>query len=125
MALGFVTTGFDNRQVCPDKGMNRATAPRIHTASFGDGYEQRIVDGINNLSQNFQVSFNNRTAEEIDDIIQYFDSLNGVTAFTFTIPDSNNGGETAIKVVCAQYNQAFNHSGFYSANATLRRVYEP
>jgi phage-related protein len=125
MALGFLTTApYGSRQVCPDKGMNKTSAPKVLSASFGDGYEQRLVDGINNLAQSYQVSFNNRTNDEIDDIVQYLDSLNAVTSFTFTVPDSNNGGETAIKVVCDSYSQAYQHDQFYSAQATFRRVYE-
>lgn len=125
MALGFLTTApYGSRQVCPDKGMNRPTNPKVLRASFGDGYEQRLIDGINNLGQQFQVSFRHRTKEEIDDIVQYFDSLNGVTAFSFTIPDSNDGGETTIKIVCDLYSQEYEYDDFYSASATFRRVYE-
>ena len=39
-------TGFSGA-VQPDKGLGRQTTMRVHLASFGDGYEQRIADGIN------------------------------------------------------------------------------
>ena len=55
--------------------------------------------------ENFiNVIFDNK--EEIDDIVGYFDSLKGVTAFNFTIPDSNASGtpkETILKVVCEDF----------------------
>ena len=43
-------TGF-SAGVPVDKGFSRGSAPKVHTLSFGDGYEQRIADGINNLAQ--------------------------------------------------------------------------
>ena len=43
-------TGF-SAPVQPDKGFTRSNTPKTHTLSFGDGYEQRIADGINNLAQ--------------------------------------------------------------------------
>jgi phage-related protein len=126
MAIGFTTTGYGNRQIKPDKTMTRTSTPTVRKISFGDGYEQRVAGGINNLKQSFTVSFNNREKEEIDDITAYLDSLNGVSKFSFTIPDSNaaSNDETTIKVVCDTVSQAYNYGGFYSANATFRRVYE-
>lgn len=126
MALGFTTTAsYGSRQVLPDRGLARSSTPRVLVARFGDGYEQRLADGINNINETFQVTFNNRTKEEIDDITGYFASLNGVTAFTYTIPDDNaGGGERAIKVICETYNQNYSYGDFYSASATFRRVYE-
>ena len=127
MALGFTTTAtYGNRQIRPDKTMTRTSTPTVRKISFGDGYEQRVASGINNLKQSFTVSFNNREKEEIDEITAYLDSLNGVSKFSFTIPDSNaaSNDETVIKVVCDTVSQAYNNGGFYSANATFRRVYE-
>ena len=47
MALGFSTTAsFGNRTVVPDRGMNRKNKPVIFQAKFGDGYQQRIANGI-------------------------------------------------------------------------------
>ena len=122
MAIGFTDLTSTVRK--PDKSMTRSTKPRVHIATFGDGYEQRLADGINTLEETFNISFNTRTKEEIDDIVAFFENKAGVTAFTYTIPDSNNSGETAIKVVCSTWNKVWNYGDYYSATATFRRVYE-
>lgn len=126
MALGFTTTAtYGSRQVLPDRNLTRSSSPRVLVARFGDGYEQRLADGINSIQESFSATFNNRTAAEIDDITGYFASLKGVTAFTYTIPDDNaGGGELAIKVVCENYSQVYQNDGYYSVTATFRRVYE-
>lgn len=127
MALGFNTgASFGNRTIAPDKTMQRATKPKVYMASFGDGYEQRISQGINPLGEVYSLSFNNRTKEEIDDIVAFLDDKAGVTNFAFTIPDSSGlGGETEIKVVCEDYSLSYTNDEFYSCSATFRRVYEP
>ena len=90
MALGFSTgSSFGNRTIVPDKGLSRSNKPVVFIAEFGDGYEQRIANGINNLKQEFSVSFATRPKAEIDDIIGFFESTNGVTAFDFTFADTN------------------------------------
>jgi phage-related protein len=125
MAIGFTTTStYGSRQIIPDKGLGRQSTPRVRVAKFGDGYEQRIADGINPIQETFNISFNNRTKEEIDDITGYLGSLGGVSSFSFTIPDDNAAGELTVKVVCDSYNQNYQYGDFYSANATFRRVYE-
>jgi phage-related protein len=123
MAVGF-TDGTST--FIPDRTMQRTSKPKVYRAAFGDGYEQRIAQGINNISESYSVSFVNRTKAEIDDIVAFFDSLNAVTNFSFTIPDSNAGGnETTIKVVCEDYSLTYTNDEFYGCQATFRRVYEP
>ena len=133
MAIGFTTTsGFGTRPVRPDKSLKRSSKPKVHLATFGDGYEQRLQDGINSINETYSVSFATRTKTEIDDIVGYLDSLKGVTAFDFTIPDSNQlsssdgntVGETIIKVVCDSFDISYDYGDFYSASAKFRRVYE-
>ena len=124
MAIGFLL--LDGVSVArPDKNLNRTSAPRVLKATFGDGYEQRIADGINNIQEEYSIAFNNRTKEEIDDITAFLASKNGVTSFDFTIPDSNNSGESIVKVVCEQYSQNYTYGDFYGCTAMFRRVYEP
>ena len=122
MALGFTDLTSTVRR--PDKMMTSSSTPSILLAKFGDGYEQRIAAGINNLVQEYSVSFDNRTKEEIDDITAFFTDKAGVTKFDFTIPDSNNSGETTIKVVCSSWSQAYKTGDYYGCSATFRRVYE-
>ena len=122
MAIGF--TDLTSTQRIPDKGLNASTTPRIFLTKFGDGYEQRLANGINNLEQNFSISFQRRAKAEIDDVIAFFVNKNGVTPFNFTYPDSNNSGETTIKVLCENWDQPWDYDEFYSCSATFRRVYE-
>lgn len=114
-------TGF-SAGVPVDKGFSRASTPKIHVVNFGDGYEHRAADGINNLQQSMTIGFTTRPKAEIDDLVAFFESLGGVTKFRMTIDDSN-GNET-IKVVCKQWNQTWNYDNFYSLSATVERVYE-
>ena len=114
-------TGF-SAGVPVDKGLQRASTPKVHALNFGDGYEQRIADGINNLTQNMSVSFTTRPKAEIDDLVAFFESLGGVTKFRMTLDDTN-GAET-IKVVCKSWNQTWVYDNFYSLSAQFERVYE-
>ena len=124
MAVGFQDLTGTNR--VPDRTMSNAIKPRVLKVQFGDGYEQRIQDGINNLRQEFSVAFNNRPKAEIDDIVAFLNNKAGTTAFNFTYPDSNaGGGETTIKVVCEDWSQRYSYDDFYSASMKFRRVYEP
>jgi len=122
MAIGFSdgTTTFR-----PDKGFTRKNAPSIFKTEFGDGYEQRLANGINNLKQEFSINFATRTKEDIDDIVDFFELKGGVTAFTYTYADSNEGGgEKAVKVICDDWTQTWEYEDYYSLSCTFRRIYE-
>ncbi len=117
-------TGF-SAAVQPDKGFSRSNNPNVHVISFGDGYEQRLADGINNLEQELNVSFSTRPKAEIDDLVAFFESLGGVTKFRFDIEDSNAGSSTeTIKCVCSDWQQTWAYANFYTLTAKFRRVYE-
>ena len=122
MAIGFTDLTSTVRR--PDKGFVRTSESRVFKTEFGDGYEQRLASGINNLAETYAVAFSNRTKEEIDDITAFFANKGAVTAFTFTIPDSNNSGETAVKVICDSWSQIYQYGDFYGCTANFRRVYE-
>ena len=67
MAIGF-NVGGSLGVVKPDKGMTRDSTPLTHNVQFGDGYEQRLANGINNLKEEWRITMNNRTNDDIDDI---------------------------------------------------------
>ena len=121
MTVGFIYTG--STYATPDKQLTKQSSPRVLTAKFGDGYEQRIVDGINNLHESYSLTFATRTKEEIDDIVAFLDTKAGVTKFTFTLPDSNNTtrtGERDVKVVSTDYSVTYDYDNFYSLSLALK-----
>ena len=121
MALGFTVGSL---QVLPDKGLTRQSTPRVLRVQFGDGYEQRVAEGLNPMQETYNISYANRPKAEIDDIAAFMDDKKGVTKFDYVIPDTNNSGETTIKVVCEQYNLTYVNDSSYTFTATFRRVYE-
>ena len=80
-------TGNSDTEAVADRGLARQSAHRVLTARFGDGYEQRVLDGINTKDDKFSVSFNNRGAEEIALIAGFFDQEAGKN-FDFVITDT-------------------------------------
>jgi phage-related protein len=70
-----------------DKSSTQSNKPRIRRFSFGDGYEQRIADGINTLGQMFDVRFVNRTEAEMNNLIDFFETKNSVTPFAYSPPN--------------------------------------
>ena len=112
-------TGGSDQIVTADRGLSRNTVPRVLTAKFGDGYEQRVIDGVNAKDQTFMI---NRAAADIYNIEKFLNENIG-KAFTFTVTDK--AGNTAQKVVCDDYNITYVSENFHSITANLRRVYEP
>ena len=105
--------------------MNKKNTPMIFRAEFGDGYEQRIARGRYNLKQEFSVQFATRPKAEVDDIIGFFESTNGVTAFNFTYADTNAGGnEETVKVYVKEFDQKWDYDDYYTCSATFVREYE-
>ena len=135
MAIGFTDLTSTNRK--PDKGYTRQTQPRVLLAQFGDGYSQRLIDGINPLAETISVSFSTRDKGEIDHIISFFESKGGVSSFTFNVnqqyysspgvtseTDVTSSDELALKVICSSWNKTHDFGDFWSATASFVRVYE-
>ena len=121
------TTGQSSFEAVADRGLSRTSKHRVLTAKFGDGYEQRVLDGINTKDDSFSLSFNNRTAEDINLIAAFLDDK-AAKNFDFTVTDTFTGGSlsnTTMKVVCDGYNVTYLRENFHSLSCTLRRVYEP
>ena len=121
------TSGQSAFEATTDRGMARSSKHRVLTAKFGDGYEQRAVDGINNLNETYTLTFKTRPKADIDDIVAFLDSKQNVTKFTLTLPDTNNttrSGERDVKVVAETYTTNYEYDDFYTLNLTLRRVFE-
>ena len=124
IAAGDISTGdpSSNTVVVADRGLSRQSSHRVLTAAFGDGYEQRALDGLNTKNDMFALTFNNRDAQEINRIAAFFDAKAGKN-FNFIVTD--HSGDTSLKVVCDSYDINYSHDLYHSMNCSLGRVYEP
>jgi len=93
--------------------------PRVRTASFGDGYHQRVADGINTAPAKWSLSFQ-RVSADLDAIEAFLVAAGGVDAFDWTPP----GEAFAIKVVCSMWSRS-PHTGLRTASmsATFVQVF--
>ena len=117
-----------------DKGIAEAPKPRVLKAQFGDGYEMRIRDGINNTPRKWSLVFNNRTREDIDNLYRFFIVLASVDTCRLTVPDttavsvgsdgSTTDVEEAVTVVIEEFTRTMGNTLYYSLTCTAREVFE-
>ena len=123
VSAGTNITGFSGKVVY-DKGIQEAPEPRVLTAQFGDGYEMRVRDGINNTPRTWGLTFNNRTKEDIDKLYKFMNTLASVDTAKLTVPNSVDGEET-VTVVLEGYSRALSDDNYYSLSCNAREVFEP
>ena len=93
--------------------------PRIRRSVFGDGYEQRVQNGINAVAGEWSLTFV-RPIAEIDTIEAFLVARGGHESFAWTDPRGNS-----ITVVCDGWSVS-PASGLRasSLSATFRQVFE-
>ncbi|OEF60155.1 hypothetical protein A1OW_20950 [Enterovibrio norvegicus] len=79
----------------PLQPMGVEATPRVTSVAFGDGYEQRAPNGINNLLKKYSVKFKG-DHEDMQALVAFLEDKGGVAAFLFTPP----GEWVTKKVVC-------------------------
>lgn len=97
--------GFDGTTPCwiPDQPLGRDDIVRLRVAQFGDGYSQRIVDGINYMDRQWSLVWENREAAIIEAMVSYLVGRKG-NAFLFKEQQSGN----VFQVWCDEWNTAWN-----------------
>ncbi len=70
----------------PDFGFKIIQKPMVKKVQFGDGYSQRIKDGINNNLLSAEMSFTKRTVDEITAIVHFLYARQGVDSFLWEVP---------------------------------------
>ena len=105
-----------------DKGVMQSAKPRVLQAKFGDGYEMRVRDGINNTPREWSQSFKTRTKADIDNLYDFFNGLASVDTCKLTVPF--DGGESTAVVVIEEYSRTLDYDEFYSLNCKAREVFE-
>ncbi len=130
--IGFQISGTNitTATIRPDNDLRRNSKPKVRTAKFGDGYEQRAAKGINHIEETYKLNMKNRERTVADDIVKFFDDKGGVSSFDFTIPDANSSTNdsdgnpvSTIKVVCDSWSIQYGNANHYNVDASFRRIY--
>lgn len=108
----------------PDKSPELEEKPNVTPLKFGDGYEQRIGEGINLIKGVWNLTFNNRSQADATAIRDFFRARvspgTGMESFDWTPPDES----TAIKVVCRSWKRTRVNAAYASVSATFEQVIE-
>ncbi|WP_035060615.1 phage tail protein [Andreprevotia chitinilytica] len=92
---------------------------RVKSARFGDGYQQDVGDGLNNIEQSWPLAF---TGDEsyVRPIKAFLERHQGYKAFNWTPPLGTPG---RYKVV--EFNLTPGSGGLYTVTATLTQSFAP
>jgi len=102
-------------------GTSKDVAPRVRKAQFGDGYAQRIGDGINADLEKWSVQMTNVPHAEADSIDAFLKAKGGYEAFYWTSP----GAAAAITVICPQWSRPHKTAVVCDISATFEQVPDP
>ncbi len=104
-------------QWIPSYNSDSEFEPRVKTLKFGDGYEQRLKDGINNSLIKMNLTFEGRSIQESAAIIHFLETREGVEAFLFIPPAPYNSQR---KFKCPRWR----HSLKFYNNHTITAYFE-
>ncbi len=109
---------------CWAPGSSRPTKPRVLRNEFGNGYRQRIKDGINNNRRTWRLTVQALSAEEFQELDTFLHSREGVEAFLFRPPayegkDPGTLVETQVRVTCEDWNPRYLQGGYVDLRVTF------
>lgn len=104
----------------PSKRFTKSSKPRVLTAQFGDGYSQRVGDGINRIVTEWSLSFASRSITEINNIISFLEARSGVEAFKWTPP----GESTQYAVICPEWSKTYDSPISATIQARFVQVFD-
>lgn len=105
----------------PSVGMQLQSEPKVTSVSFGDGYNQRFDDGINNQLMTLELKFEQRSDTEAYGIEHFLREYGGVTAFSYTPPPPYDR-VTGKMWICSKWSCQKNFKNNNSLSATFDQV---
>jgi phage-related protein len=115
------TVGVATGQTTPDFGAQRNSQPVARKIRFGDGYEQRLVFGLNQNPKIWSLTWSAISNSVANAIEAFFDARQGQESFDWTpITES-----TPSKFVVESWSREYQHANICKITATFRQVFEP
>ena len=98
--------------------------PKIKTNKFGNGYEQRITDGINSNLIEINLMFENRSELETVSILHFLKERNGQESFIYNIPTifSKSSSNLNTRFVCPEWSPSYISYNNYAIDVKFMEV---
>ena len=98
--------------------------PKITIVQFGNGYQQRISDSINNNMVQLDLAFESRSEKETVSILKFFEERGGQESFVYNMSEifSKPLAKLSTKFICSEWYSSYASYGIYNINAVLSEV---
>jgi phage-related protein len=115
------TVGVAAGQTTPDFGAQRKSEPKARRIAFGDGYEQRVIFGLNQDPKVWDLTWSAKSNSVANAIEDFFEARKGTESFNWTpITEA-----TSSKFVVESWNRQYQYADISIITATFRQVFEP
>jgi phage-related protein len=107
--------------ITPTYGAQKGSAPRTRIVQFGDGYQHRLIVGLNQNPKVWTLTFN--VSETDADAIETFLDARAADSdsFDWTPP----GEASSYKWVCYEWSKSIPYNNRATVSATFVQVFEP
>jgi len=105
----------------PAQSSTKTVNYRVTRVSFGNGYEQRSVDGLNGKRDSWRLVYENLNLTDLATLTSFFDGLGGATYFTW-IPI----GESVSKnwITNGDYTVTIATGNLHTLSVPIQQVYD-
>jgi len=106
----------------PSYTSNIAFEPNIINIQFGNGYQQRIPNGINFDLLKFEATFENRMEMEAVSMLHFLDQRGGAQAFIYNVPTIYSKSNFNTKFIAPNWNVTYNSYNNYTIKVRIEEV---
>ena len=102
----------------PTLGSSVEVEPKVLLAQFGDGYNQRAADGINNILHKATLTWEVLTRSEAGALMNFFRERAGWKPISWQMP----GDTESRKWLCTKWNRTYAEANLDTVTATFAEV---
>lgn len=77
--------------IAPSMGSSKNRTYNVRRTNFGDGYQQRVADGLNHKRDSWSLTWEGLTDTDADSIETFLDARAGHESFYWTPPNGSQG----------------------------------
>ena len=117
------TVGTSTGGTTPDFKIRRTSNPKLRTAQFNDGYQQRIKFGMNVNPRKWILVWTAKDETDADAIEAFFDArVSDAASFDWTPPNESSSSKWIVE---GKWERSLDYANISTIRATFQEVFEP